>query len=131
MRRPIGSLRILAGAVTVFALVFCVPETTASGAGGSVARQQPPSRPPRLDPGAASAPYDQEAAARDDERMKMVNEARRKRIPAATEKLVQLTTELKDIVGKSSTEGPPMGAARKAADIEKLARELKNLMQSE
>jgi hypothetical protein len=115
-----GSWLWLGGAITVLAVVYC-----SSGAG-----QQAPTRTPRLDPGAASAPVDPGDVARDEERMKMVNDERRREIPSETAKLVVVAREFKAMVDASSTEQAPPGAVKKAAEIEKLARDVKNRMQN-
>jgi len=128
MRRPVGSWRVAVGAVMVAALIFGASPMMVTAV--EAARRQAPSRTPRLDPGAASAPYNPDTASQDDERMKFAHEERRKQIPAGTDRLVLLTMELRDMVKKSSTEQPPAGGVRKAAEIEKLARELKKIMQN-
>jgi hypothetical protein len=127
-----GSWSLLGGALTVLALVLGNSErvATASWAGGTGTGQQAPSRTPRLDPGAASPPFDPDSAGRDEDRMKMVNDERRKQIPAQTDKLVILTTELKAMVDKAPGEEMPVAAIRKAAEIEKLARDVKSRMQN-
>jgi hypothetical protein len=116
---------------TVVVLAVGASRTTATAlVGGGETWQQAPTRTPRLDPGAASAPYNPESAAQDDARMKMLNEERRRQIPAETERLVELTTELRDIVGQASADETPVGAIRKAAEIQKLAHDIKNRMQN-
>jgi hypothetical protein len=59
---------------------------------------------------------------------KMREEERRKRLLADTARLVQLTNELKEEVDKASRDELSLDVVRKAAEIEKLARDVKDRM---
>lgn len=61
---------------------------------------------------------------------KMREEDRHKRLQADTAKLVQLTNELKDEVDKTSRDELSVDVVKKAAEIEKLARDVKERMRS-
>jgi len=62
----------------------------------------------------------------DQERLKKSNELRQDEIKRDTEKLVQLSTELKDFVDKTNQGILSLDALKKAEQIEKLARSLKS-----
>jgi hypothetical protein len=61
---------------------------------------------------------------------KMREEERRKRLIADTAKLVQLTNELKTEVDQASKDELSLDVVRKAAEIEKLAKDVKDRMKS-
>jgi hypothetical protein len=94
---------------------------------GTFARQpQQPTepRPPRLGPGAA--PEDQPAISR--EAMKAALKENEKQIKKDIEKLYQLAEELKKEVEKSdASEVLSLSVVRKAEEVEKLAKRIKNL----
>ncbi len=60
----------------------------------------------------------------------MREEERHKRLLADTAKLVELTNELKSEVDKASKDELSVDVVRKAAEIEKLARDVKERMKS-
>jgi hypothetical protein len=62
----------------------------------------------------------------DRERMKKANELRQEEIKRDTEKLFQLSTELKDFVDKSNQGILSLDALKKAEQIEKLAHSVKS-----
>ena len=61
---------------------------------------------------------------------KLRQDERRKRLIADTEKLVSLTGELKEEVAKASKDELSLDVVRKAAEIEKLAHDVKERMKS-
>jgi hypothetical protein len=61
---------------------------------------------------------------------KMREEDRRKRLLADTARLVELTNELKAQVDKAAKDELSLDVVRKAAEIEKLARDVKERMKS-
>lgn len=60
----------------------------------------------------------------------MREDERRKRLRSDTEKLLQLSTELKEQVAKASKDELSLDVVRKAAEIEKLAHDVKEHMKS-
>lgn len=60
----------------------------------------------------------------------MREDERRKRLLADTAKLLQLSTELREQVNKSAKDELSLDVVRKAAEIEKLARDVKERMKS-
>jgi hypothetical protein len=64
------------------------------------------------------------------DRVKGLNEERQKRLKDDANKLLQLSTELKATVDKSSSDELPVAALRKAAEIEKLAHGMQNRMKN-
>ena len=60
----------------------------------------------------------------------MREDDRRKRLRADTAKLLELSTELKEQVDKTSKDELSIDVVRKAAEIEKLARDVKERMKS-
>ncbi len=65
-----------------------------------------------------------------EQRRHMVEDDRRKRIVADTDKLLQLATELKADVDKSTKNEMSIGVINKAAEIEKLSRDVKERMKN-
>ena len=111
MRRIIGSICLL--------LAFCSPQQLSS--------QQPPT-PPRLDvpqpdeSGPSLPPRIQK------EMEKKANEQRQAELKRDTEKLLKLSTELKEYVDKSNANILSLDVMKKAEEIEKLARSVKTRM---
>ena len=60
----------------------------------------------------------------------MREDERRKRLRSDTEKLLQLSTELKEQVDKAAKDELSLDVVRKAAEIEKLAHDVKEHMKS-
>ena len=60
----------------------------------------------------------------------MREDERRKRLLADTARLLALSSELKDEVDKSSRDELSLGVIRKAAEIEKLARDVRERMKN-
>ncbi len=91
-----------------------------------------PSQPPPSIPSAAPAtdPGDPFRASMEARRLKMQNDDRHKRLVADTEKLLSLSTELKDDVSKTTKNELSLDVIKKAAEIEKLARDVKERMRS-
>ena len=85
----------------------------------------PPSVRQGPDTGTVPVRSQQEA---DQERIKKSNELRQDEIKRDTEKLVQLSAELKDFVDKTNQGILSVDALKKAEQIEKLARSVKGKM---
>ena len=79
----------------------------------------------RQGPDTASVPVRTQEEA-DRERIKKANELRQEEIKRDTEKLFQLSTELKDFVDKSNQGILSLDALKKAEQIEKLAHSVKS-----
>ena len=79
----------------------------------------------RQGPDTASVPVRTQEEA-DRERIKKANELRQEEITRDTEKLFQLSTELKDFVDKNNQGILSLDALKKAEQIEKLARSVKS-----
>jgi len=60
--------------------------------------------------------------------MKMMNEERQKHLVSDTDKLLKLASELRTDVNKTSASGMSSDAARKANEIEKLAKGIRSKM---
>jgi hypothetical protein len=90
--------------------------------------QDPSSRPQRRDMGSAAPEGDdaREQLARD--MAKKANLERQAALKADTEKLVKLSGELKDYVDKSNENILSLDVLKKAEEIEKLARSVKERM---
>jgi hypothetical protein len=105
-----------------------------SVSGGQVPVQQPIGPPPRQMPGMPkpgltdpdeSNPMDTNRAAQQE---KMRNNDRQKRLVADTDKLLELATDLKAQVDKSTKDTLSVDVIKKADEIEKLAHSVKERM---
>ena len=124
-----------------FLLLVCAPLGAVLGAPASAGApqiqtktqrntpQQPTTTLPPLggEPDTAADPFRAGMEAR---RLKMQNDDRHKKLVADTEKLLSLSTELKEEVGKTTKNELSMDVIRKAAEIEKLAHDVKERMRS-
>lgn len=68
---------------------------------------------------------------RDNERMKALNKDRAERIKRDTDKLYQLSTELKQYVDKTNENVMSLDVIRKADEVEKLAKSIKERMKQD
>jgi hypothetical protein len=103
----------------IFALAFCIRPTSA---------QNPPLPPSHL-PGEQTNPTEDEARARMEREMqKKANKDRYSALKRDTDKLLQLATELKTNVDKSSENTLSVDVVKKAEEIEKLAHSVKEKM---
>lgn len=68
---------------------------------------------------------------RDNERMKAMNKNRAQRIKRDTDKLLQLATELKQYVDKTNENILSVEVIRKAEEVEKLARNIREKMKED
>lgn len=91
--------------------------------------QQPASSSSPLGTGTDSAP-DPFRASMDARRLRMQNDDRYKRMVTDTEKLLALSTELKEDVSKANKNELSLDVIKKAAEIEKLAHDVKERMRS-
>lgn len=103
-----------------FCLLLALP-TTGLASGQTI--HLPPSV--RQGPDTSTVPVRTQEQA-DQERLKKSNEMRQEEIKRDTDKLVQLSTELKDFVDKTNQGILSVDALKKAEQIEKLARGLKS-----
>lgn len=90
---------------------------------------QQPSTVPSLGTGTENTP-DPFRAGMEARRLRMQNDDRYKRMVNDTEKLLALSTELKEDVGKASKNELSLDVIKKAAEIEKLAHDVKERMRS-
>jgi len=67
-------------------------------------------------------------APRDPKEVEELNRSRQKQLKSDTEKLLQLATELKSAMDKSTSNALPASAERKAEQIEKLAHSVREKM---
>jgi hypothetical protein len=98
-------------------LVFCAP---------AVRSQAAESSDPQFK---AHKSYDE--VKRDNERMKAMNKDRAKRIQRDTDKLLQLATELKQYVDKTNENVMSVDVIRKAEQVEKLAKNIREKMKED
>jgi hypothetical protein len=73
---------------------------------------------------------DREAAKMHQEQLRKVNSTRQAAIKKDTDKLLQLATELKQSVDKSNQNTLSLDVVKKAEEIEKLARSVKDKMRT-
>jgi hypothetical protein len=83
--------------------------------------------PPLMQP--ASVP-DPMHAHMEEERLKAVNDDRQKRLAADVDRLLALTNELKSSLDKTNKDELSLQVMRKAAEIEKLARDVQSRMKN-
>jgi hypothetical protein len=113
VHRMIGCLCLL--------LVFCAPRRVSSQ------QPLPPPLPPRLNaPGPDDSPNIPPRIQKDIE--KQANEQRQADLKRDTEKLLKLSTELKQYVDKSNQNILSVDVIKKADEIEKLAHSVKTKM---
>lgn len=102
---------------------------------------QPPTVPPNLQPGMQGMGMpttldqpniitDPVKAHMDVERMKAMNDDRQKRLAADVDRLLALTNELKSSLDKTNKDELSVEVIKKAAEIEKLARDVQSRMKS-
>jgi len=102
-------------------------------------QQAPPYQPPTAGPGSGRPPFGQEPDISQDPMVRHAQEeAARKRnierqnkLLADSNRIVQLANELSAGVETGGKDPPPPAMSRKAEEIEKLARSVKELMKSE
>jgi hypothetical protein len=98
---------------------------------GQVPQQTPPTMPGHPQPPDIGAPEPDPMAAQNAAKLEHMREDdRRKRLLADTAKLVALSTELNSEVEKTSKDELSVEVVRKAAEIEKLAHDVKERMKS-
>jgi uncharacterized FlaG/YvyC family protein len=76
----------------------------------------------------ASSPEDEQRAKLEHETAKKANQARQAQLKRDTDKLLELSTELKQYVDKSNADVLSFEVIKKADQIEKLARSVKDKM---
>jgi hypothetical protein len=132
-------MRLLVAAVVVWGGVLAAPHVgvaralpafqqgTGGGTGTSPSGRSAPSRPmsDRTDPAPPDSPLTAEMEAR---RVRALKNDRQRRIVDDTAKLVSLANELKADVDKTSKDEMSLDVIRKAEEIEKLARDVKQRM---
>jgi len=102
-----------------FAIIAAMP---ALWAGGSFAASFLPTQ---LEPRREQSQLEREM---EDRRQKELNKQRQEEIRKDTQKLFQLATELKDAVDKSNEHVLSLDVVRKAEEVEKLAKKVKEKM---
>lgn len=99
-------------------------------------RNQQPKIPPYMQPGTNGLPGDQPPAAdpvrvkMDEERVKAMNDDRRKKLSADVDRLVSLSNELKTDVDKTNKDELSLDVVKKAQEIEKLAHDVQSRMKN-
>ena len=120
------AVRIAAGAVLFTAMSWTAGPATAA------ARQLAPTPPPTFNhghqPGMGTEEPEPLSGSNAQKLEHMRQEDRRKHLVSDTEKLLQLSTELKSEVDKASKDELSLDVVRKAAEIEKLAHDVKERM---
>jgi predicted TIM-barrel fold metal-dependent hydrolase len=102
--------------------------TGVAGAQATSAQQQQTVQPGVI--GVPIAPSDPERVRQEQQREQMATDERRKRMVSDADKLLALAAELKADVDKSSKNELSMEVIRKAAEIEKLAHDVKERMRN-
>jgi hypothetical protein len=102
-------------------------------------RQGQPKPPPTLQNGPSTLPsldqpsvlpVDPMRAHIDEERLKAMNDDRRKKLSADVERLQALTNELRSDIDKANKDELSVTVIRKAAEIEKLAHDVQSRMKN-
>jgi hypothetical protein len=92
---------------------------------------QPPTAPIPPLPGQRPAPEDEERTRMEKEMAKKANQERQANLKRDTEKLLQLSTELKKYVDRSNENVLSLEVLKKAEEIEKLAHSVKEKMKGQ
>ena len=111
MRKTVGFIFLL--------LALCAPQQLPS---------QQQAAPPRLDGPPTDEPAPAVPSEIQKEMQKKANEQRQAELKRDTEKLLKLSTELKDYVDKSNKDILSLDVIKKADEIEKLAHSVKTRM---
>jgi len=111
------------GAATAQQGAVSAPAQSAAPASSDAPKQDPPAKP--------EPPKDQKPAAAADAKPMTPEEARQAQIVADTNKLFELAQELQAEVAKSSKNTLSLAVVKKAAEVEKLAKSLKERMKPE
>lgn len=135
-RRGEGKMGRVVGAAIALGVLFLAGTAPAPVQARQVPQQPSPTMPGQ--PGSQPNPLgnmnngaDPAMSARmQEQRRQMMVDERRKRIVADTDKLLQLATELKAEVDKSSKNEMSLAVIEKAAEIEKLSRDVKERMKN-
>jgi len=133
MRSQSGSLSPVRAALSVLVLLF-----TFTGLASSQTSNAPPQQSATTETNATQQPQAQNHKADDTAAQKAANheamspeEARQAQLAADTNKLFQLAQELQAEVAKSGKNTLSIAVVKKAAEVEKLAKSLKERMKSE
>ena len=111
--------------IAVLAAAGCMPmEAGQAGTWGAPGASQ--DRP--LDPNRRQEPPDPSRARLQEEQAKKVNDERQKRLEGDTAKLYELAGELKEQVAKSDKNTLSVDVVKKADEIERLAKSVKDKM---
>jgi hypothetical protein len=123
----------LPGPAVVLMLLLMVWATPASVRARQVTQQQPPVMPgqPMSQPNPMDTGVDPAISARmQEQRRRSLEDDRHRRIAADASKLLQLATELKTEVDKSTKNELSIAVIDKAAEIEKLSHDMKERMKN-
>jgi hypothetical protein len=108
--------------------LFCVLPGYSQSSGASGGGQQPPHQPSLSHPDPGSSDDGDPDATMFDRRIRALNVERQKQIVSDTDKLLKLARELNDEVAKANTGALTSDELHKIADIEKLARNVRQKM---
>jgi hypothetical protein len=108
--------------------LLCVLPGRAQSSGGSGVGQQPIHQPSLARPDIDSPSPDNTDPAMFERRIRALNAERQKQIVSDTDKLLKLARELNEEVAKANTGTLTMDELHKIADIEKLARNVRQKM---
>lgn len=114
-----------AGAAALLLAVGCLGTQSIAARQTGQANPFPDQTPPF---GAPKDPNDLDARRREEKQEKGRNAERQKRLVSDTDKLLALAKELKDEVEKSNKDTLSVDVVKKASEIEKLARTVKDRM---
>lgn len=136
--RPRGISRLLRAAMLSVAVLVAVSGAGSGAPSGAMAQQRPPKNQPPIQNNPDMLPaLDQPGAVPDptharieEERVKMMNDDRHKRLSADVDRLLSLTNELKMDVDKADKDQLSVEVIRKAQEIEKLAHDVQSRMKN-
>lgn len=118
-----GGVMVVGGMARTASVVKAQQEQPGSGA-------IPATTHPLESPGNSGIPDGPMRARMEEERKKLFDEDRRKRLEKDVDKLVALSNELKTVVDKANKDELSLDAMRKAAEIEKLAHDVQSRMKN-
>lgn len=137
--RPRGISRILRTVMLSAAVLVAISGAGGRAGSGAIAQQHPPkNQPPPIQNNPDMLPtLDQPGAVPDptharieEERVKVMNDDRHKRLAADVDRLLSLTNELKVDVDKAEKDQLSVEVIRKAQEIEKLAHDVQSRMKN-
>jgi hypothetical protein len=115
-------------AFTILLVVFSVPSMAQMPGAGLLQQLQQPPMPPNLQPNPTMGNGDDTVADMQAALEKRAEKQRMEQLKSDTDKLLQLSVELKVYVDKSNTDVLSLDVMRKAEEIEKLAKSVHDKM---